>query len=143
MMSVWTRKMDNSTKRRMVMSQTTIDVLNVWCACGSTLCALWLLLCDFLPSFSLITEYRSTILLRLLLLCPMIRLTIEMVSISIDLWMVRYQDIYRMHLYSNRQIKYTFYHNERILLVVHLRIIREKRKKSIRNSVVSITLVYR
>lgn len=72
-------------------------------------------------------EYRSIILLHhlLLLLCPMIRLTIGMVSISIDLWMERYLDIYRMHLYSNLQIEYTFYHSERILLVVHLRIKKE------------------
>lgn len=105
-----------SNSYEVVISQMTIRVLVSMCVS------------DILSWFSLITDNRSIILLHLLLQCPMIRPMIEMVSISIDLWLERYLDIYRMHLYSNHQIKYTFYHSEHILLVVHLRKKNEKEK---------------
>lgn len=101
--------------------------------------SLFFILFSYVFDFSLITAYRWTILLDLLR-CP-IRLTIEMVSISIDLWMVRYQDIYRMHLYSNHQIKYTFYHNEYILLVVHLRESEKKKTNQKKKNVKNISLL--
>lgn len=85
-----------------------------------------------LPSYTL-SPYLRIIPLHLLRF-P-IRPTIGMVLISIDLAMVRYQGIYRMHLYSIRLIKCTFCRSECILLVVHLHEInewtrREKQKKN-------------
>lgn len=102
---------------QMCSSKLELQHCNICGVCNFVLNSVYLI--------SLITEYHLMILLHLLR-C-LIRLMIEMVSISIDLWMERYQDIYHMHLYLNRQIKRTFYHNECILLVVHLRNNQEKK----------------